>query len=149
MMYNTWVLLRSQKKFYFYHAERCYGNLANFFAIFEVRFRFYIKFRSYSKFQNFEIPSKNFEDFALVIRDFWDGFGITRDIIQVIDSKHKENILKSQNLYDEIRKFVDSSEEKDRKRKRDESSDDDPGEIPPAKKKQTKETCRPIDIIVK
>lgn len=82
----------------------------------------------------------------VVIRDFWDGFGITRDIIQVIDSKHKENILKCQNLYNEIRKFVDTSEEKDRKRKRDEN---DPGEIPPAKKKQTKETCRPIDILVK
>ena len=41
---------------------------------------------------------------------------------------------------------MDTSEEKDRKRKRDEN---DPGEIPPAKKKQTKETCRPIDILVK
>ena len=28
MMYNTWVLLRSEKNFYFDHAGRCYGNLA-------------------------------------------------------------------------------------------------------------------------
>ena len=67
MMYNTWVLLRSEKNFYFDHAERCYGNLAYFSAIFEVRFRFYIKFGSYRKFQNFEIPSENFQDFALCI----------------------------------------------------------------------------------
>ena len=82
----------------------------------------------------------------VVKRDFWDGFDITRDIIQVIDSKHKENILKSQNLYDEIRPFIDRSEEKDRKRKRD---DDQEITLPPAKKKQTIETCRPIDILVK
>ena len=67
MMYNTWVLLRSEKNFHFDHAERCYGNLAYFFAIFEVRFRFYIKFGSYRKFQNFEISSENFQDFALFI----------------------------------------------------------------------------------
>jgi len=40
---------------------------------------------------------------------------------------------------------VDRSEEKDRKRKRD---DDQEITLPPAKKKQTIETCRPIDILV-
>ena len=41
---------------------------------------------------------------------------------------------------------MDRSEEKDRKRKRDE---DQEITLPPAKKKQTIETCRPIDILVK